>query len=1208
MADVGQLTYRLEIDDNGFDDQLDKSREKVKDLGKEAKKTERETNRSLKRIVTGPLRDLRQEIGQAASATRSLQTAFSGFRGAALVGTITVGAGVLTELAGAAAAASGALLTLPAAGAVVVGAFGVAKIATLGLGDALSAVADGDAEEFSAALKNLSPPAQEFALALRDLRAELTPFQRQIQGRVFEGFGERLRELSKGVLPGVRRNFLNLADALNELVLKAADASETPFFKSLLQRSLDGSARAVRTLSGAVSPLIGILDRVVAAGMPFIQQLAVMITDSLIAGEAFLRTETGFAALQRRISTGASALGQILDLAGALGSALVNLFNASASGGQTLIQTLTEAVNQFNTFATSADGKESLQNFFRFANQVLSETLKIVGSIAGIVLAAINALSGLPQPVRDFVAQAVALGIVLTPVILGLATFINSIIALKPLLGFAAGLIRTIGVIPTVIGVVVAALIFLQEKFDILGKAMEFLSIAVDVSWKFIVGVFEDSKRAIGDAINATARFFQPYIDNLVRFKDDVKHGIDETVKVFDDLKSGVVKKFSEAKTAVTDAFNGIVKALEPWRKDFLGTLGKTLEAGAKLLIDYDIKTLKKWGDGLNTVITTVAKWGENLLTGFAKAYDDAIRDTQRFFEKFPTQFSNGLKAAVDAVVAWGAGVVSAVQRFFSDVGTNTDTFFRELPGKFTTGFNSTMNTLATWGSDLLTNAGRALNNIGIAITNFFAQVPEAKKEQAKDSGIRISDNVVEGIKAFFTNPNSYKTIGAVILGALLLVPASIAIFLVDIGLQLAGIILKAIGQLGIWLFKEGVKAIKSLIAGAASAFGAAGKFFGELPGKVDRFLGDVANTLVQAGKDMIDGLVRGITDGTSAVVNTIRDICADSLNAVKKFFGIHSPSRVMRRVGEFITQGMIDGIKGNKAEVKRQAADLANTAIKAARDKLREVQRIKSDFEQGVSRGIITNITGATTADDSITLDSIRSRLIADLGAAKKFNTDLAKVIKLGLSDSLVRQISEAGLESGGATAAALATASKAQIAEINRLRSNIGTTANSIARRAGNELFGAGVQTAAGLVRGLISQKARITSAIISLAHSMKGSLKKALGIKSPSRVMAEIGEYMMLGLAQGISKSARLAVNAATNASGAAVSAFSSQSASNSSLSASPATALRAPSSAVASSDGTSRAGAGVTVNQTNNINTEVDMKVVNRGLAFDLGRLL
>jgi len=71
----------------------------------------------------------------------------------------------------------------------------------------------------------------------------------------------------------------------------------------------------------------------------------------------------------------------------------------------------------------------------------------------------------------------------------------------------------------------------------------------------------------------------------------------------------------------------------------------------------------------------------------------------------------------------------------------------------------------------------------------------------------------------------------------------------------------------------------------------------------------------VNSGRDIINGLIRGIQNGAGGVVDTIKNICRNSLDAVKRFFGISSPSKLMAKQGNFIMQGMGVGLEqGTKA------------------------------------------------------------------------------------------------------------------------------------------------------------------------------------------------------------------------------------------------------------------------------------------------------
>ena len=64
-------------------------------------------------------------------------------------------------------------------------------------------------------------------------------------------------------------------------------------------------------------------------------------------------------------------------------------------------------------------------------------------------------------------------------------------------------------------------------------------------------------------------------------------------------------------------------------------------------------------------------------------------------------------------------------------------------------------------------------------------------------------------------------------------------------------------------------------------------------------------------GKDILDGILNGMLDFGSTVYNTIKKTCSRITNAIKNFFGIHSPSTLMEdEVGTNLTAGIVEGME----------------------------------------------------------------------------------------------------------------------------------------------------------------------------------------------------------------------------------------------------------------------------------------------------------
>lgn len=85
-------------------------------------------------------------------------------------------------------------------------------------------------------------------------------------------------------------------------------------------------------------------------------------------------------------------------------------------------------------------------------------------------------------------------------------------------------------------------------------------------------------------------------------------------------------------------------------------------------------------------------------------------------------------------------------------------------------------------------------------------------------------------------------------------------------------------------------------------------------------------------GSDIINGIITGVKQMGDAFITAILSMCQGALGAVKQFFGISSPSKVMaNEVGRYIPEGIALGIEQNADVVTDAMEDLSADTIKAA-------------------------------------------------------------------------------------------------------------------------------------------------------------------------------------------------------------------------------------------------------------------------------------
>jgi trimeric autotransporter adhesin len=156
---------------------------------------------------------------------------------------------------------------------------------------------------------------------------------------------------------------------------------------------------------------------------------------------------------------------------------------------------------------------------------------------------------------------------------------------------------------------------------------------------------------------------------------------------------------------------------------------------------------------------------------------------------------------------------------------------------------------------------------------------------------------------------------------------------------------------------------------------------------------------------------------------------------------------------------------------------------------------------------------------EGTVSAGSIKAGLAAKLAKIKSFTNYIGMLAKRGLSKSLLRQILDMGPEQGYAYASALAGASSSTLKAINATQSSIDKATTTLGRNGADILYDSGKQAGKGFLTGLQSQQDAIENQMLKIAKGMQKAIRKALGIKSPSRVMAGEGRHTTEGVAVGM-----------------------------------------------------------------------------------------
>jgi hypothetical protein len=100
--------------------------------------------------------------------------------------------------------------------------------------------------------------------------------------------------------------------------------------------------------------------------------------------------------------------------------------------------------------------------------------------------------------------------------------------------------------------------------------------------------------------------------------------------------------------------------------------------------------------------------------------------------------------------------------------------------------------------------------------------------------------------------------------------------------------------------------------------------FFRDLPGNILGALGDLGSLLVDAGRDIVLGLLRGLKDFAGKIWEWVKGLAQQIWDEIVEFFDIFSPSKKMRYAGRMIGLGLASGLDATTGTVTSSAADLA--------------------------------------------------------------------------------------------------------------------------------------------------------------------------------------------------------------------------------------------------------------------------------------------
>jgi hypothetical protein len=244
--------------------------------------------------------------------------------------------------------------------------------------------------------------------------------------------------------------------------------------------------------------------------------------------------------------------------------------------------------------------------------------------------------------------------------------------------------------------------------------------------------------------------------------------------------------------------------------------------------------------------------------------------------------------------------------------------------------------------------------------------------------------------------------------------------------------------------------------------FGAAFKAIGEA------FTGQAID--VKALAKTFDGLAFGF-DHAGASASTLVDVFDKVGNKVLPVVieAVGDTEEEVAKAGK-----SVDTMKKKIEEARKELAGQFKNAIEGATKQLQEARKAYDDFKTTVSESVTSEFSISGAADAAKEAGTtILAQLNQQAVGAKAFGSKVEQLLGMGLSESALRKVLEAGQEAGSAIANELILGGSETITGpngINQLVSDLNTVADMLGKLAADRFYEAGVTQGEALVQGVL------------------------------------------------------------------------------------------------------------------------------------------
>lgn len=1065
-----------------------------------------------------------------ASLTKASAGTAAGF--GALAPQVAGVAAALAQLAPAAGVAATGTLAAASAGAAL-------KIGMSGVGDAVKAALDpSDPKKFAEAMKALSPNARSFVQEIKEAAPAFGRLKRSVQDKLFEGLDKTLTRTGRATLPALKKSVQDSATTLN-FMAKGVGAAATSLGQSgVLGKALGSANKGMRNLVGIPATLVQGLVQVGAAAGPSFERMTKAAGTGVDRLSDKMTKAFKSGAMQDSIETAVDLAKQLGQGLGNVGKVLANIGRAADQSGAGLIGTFKTLTGELAKITATKGVQDGLRTLFQTMGTIGRTGAQLLGEAVKGLAPVITALGPPVQAlVKNLGAGLTSAMRSLSPILIDAATSFGRIVtAVSPLTAVIGGLVAAglDALAPLLREVGEQAALFAESASSLLGPALKALPALVGP----LMSLFGELAALWVGIQNDVLKAMQPSLSRLGEAFGRIASSVAPLVPLFTDFVEFGLRGVGSVASAGARALGRLADAITT-------RVAPALEA------------MGKWAGGHKLEIMQLFNAGKDAAYGFAIAVGESLPTVFGLFKALGTIVLDSLGAIVNGAVTafgWipgiGPKIKDAAKGFnaFSDLAKKgMDKAGKEL-NEFVAGAlpklknNRLRMNISNW-SDQIAEAKRQLSDKNLPPSKRAKLLADIKQWQDNIARAKRTIGGVKGAARKLTVSSNAAAVAGAARGAINSVrsrtvtitthyritgsrggPPSGTYYGSTAGRSADGNIYRAfangserhvaeIAQPTMRVWAEPETGGEAYIPLSPAKRGRSVAILEEVADRfgygLEKFAKGGLSKAAKAEREARRGLVGDLTISRFGQAAGYRR--SELRSALARPSDVGSLVDTLNRWRSNIAKATHGGTErrlmraldtaGKSLLRNAKAHDKVSAELDRAKGKLSDLRSSFNQLRDSVASGIrgSANITQLANDNGRVTVGGIMSKLTGVRDQSKAFAGALSTLKKRGVKGSILADIGSAGLEGGGLdTATALLGASKSDIAAMNKLQGQIASNAKAAGTATATAMYGAGIKTAEGLVKGLEKQKKKLEGVMDDVAKSFARSLKRALGIK--------------------------------------------------------------------------------------------------------------